>query len=371
MSTHKKHLLLISVSAGAGHVRAAEAIKKTALVTHPDAHVTHIDMMEYVTKTMRRLIVGSYDLMVKQLPELWGFIYKTTNQTVQRERYEELTALVNRMNATKFYQKVIELNPDAILCTHYLPVSALLKAPAKYDIKAPLSLLMTDYDKHALVMQPGLSTYFVSNDKIRWKMTHAGIPPHKIILSGIPIDPVFYMDKSREGLHRLYHLPAERKTILVLSGGHGMKRIDEIVTTLTTLGEPLSIIAIAGKNEKLLARLERLPVPNHIHFVPVGWTDTMDEYMRLADIIISKPGGLTTSECLVLGKPLIAIDPIPGQEEANAEYITWTGTGVVARSAEDILYYISTPLSLWYQPTRLPALSPRAADVILGTLLAS
>lgn len=337
----KKRVLIVSVSAGAGHVRAAEALKKTADLYFPDIEAIHIDMMDYVSAPMRMAVTDSYDLIMKKAPELWQFLYDKTNSFTVSNRFETLTTLINQINSAKFYAFVADRKPDAIICTNFLPASALMGAPKKYNIHAPLSIVMTDYDKHALLLTPGLQHYFVSTEKMKWKMMQNSIEEKRIVVSGIPVDPVFYEKKSVDDLKKKYTIPLHKKIILVLSGGQGMTESDKIIEVLYDIAKSAVIIAVAGRNKKLEGALKKLTPPQNVDLKIIGWTDAMDEYMRIADVIITKPGGMTTTECMALGKPIIAIEPIAGQEEANALYILENNLGRVALSHEDVGFYVN------------------------------
>jgi processive 1,2-diacylglycerol beta-glucosyltransferase len=363
--TKNKKILLISVSAGSGHVRAAQAIEKTAKEKFPELHVGHIDMMDYTSKSIKKTIVESYDILAKQLPELYGLFYKKTDKHKMSKHIRKLAKFFNRMNAGRFFEYIKKFQPDHILCTHFLPVHALSAAQKKYNITAPISLLMTDYQSHDLQLSPNVSHYFVSTEKMRWRLACRGIDKKNVIISGIPIDPVFYKDKSLVDLKEKYHIQPAEKNILVLSGGHGLANINKIMAVLFKLKENLNIFAIAGNNAKLKQQLEEMEAPKNINLGIIGWTDKIDEYMRLADIIITKTGGLTTTECIVLQKPIIAISPIPGQEEYNAEYILENNFGVIARTPDDLLYYLKNNLPHLPQKISPPENQKTSAEVIL------
>ncbi|MEK7084168.1 MAG: glycosyltransferase, partial [Patescibacteria group bacterium] len=159
--------------------------------------------------------------------------------------------------------------------------------------------------------------------------------------SGIPIDPVFYAEKNTDTIKQRLGVMPNAPIILVLSGGHGMAKIDETVTTLSHMQTPATIIAIAGDNPSLVKKLSALKIPKHIRFIPIGWTDTIDDYMRIADVIVTKAGGITVSECMAMGKPMILVSPIPGQEDHNARYVVEHGFGKIAANAEDVLAYVN------------------------------
>lgn len=361
-------LLIISVSAGAGHVRAGEALKKTAECKYPNIEAVHIDMMDYVTLPVRRAIVDSYDLLVKQAPELWGLIYDKTNNPKRVKRLNKLSKLVNRINATSLYEYVEKFKPDSIICTHFLPANALVEVPAKYTINCLKSIVMTDYDKHALLLAPKLEYYFVATEKMQWKMIQHGIKKEHIINTGIPVDPVFNTQKDQKKLREKLNIDLNEKVILVLSGGQGMGKADDIVKGLFKISQKTTIIAIAGKNKKLEKRLKQLDLPKHLPLKIIGWTNSIDEYMRISEVVITKPGGMTTTECIALNKPIIAIHPIPGQEQANALHIIENNYGKIALSYEDISYYadkyISKSISIKDKIEKKPA-----AEQILETVL--
>ena len=171
-------------------------------------------------------------------------------------------------------------------------------------------------------------------------MIQMGIPEENITMSGIPVDPVFYENKPLEELKKIYQAGGAQKNILVLSGGQGLAHTDKIISALFKSKANLHIFAVAGNNDKLKHDLEKLFPPANMQLTTLGWTDKIDEYIRIADMVITKPGGLTTTECIILQKPIIAISPIPGQEEYNAEYILENNFGVIAREPEDLLYYL-------------------------------
>ncbi|HYE59845.1 MAG TPA: glycosyltransferase [Candidatus Kapabacteria bacterium] len=363
-----KKLLLLSLSAGSGHVRAAEAIRKTAAELYPSLDVVHKDMAEFMSTPVKTAIITSYDILVKQLPELWGYLYKKTDDPSRVKRFQKISAFTNRMDAHDLYTFVSSFVPDRILCTHFLPAQSLISASKKYAFPAP-SLLMTDYDKHVFLTHPGIKEYFVATKKMKFKLMDSGIPEGKLHITGIPVDPVFYAKKEITTLRKTYGIDGKNPVLLVMAGGQGFVNIHDLITSLFSLTTPVTIIAIAGNNPSLRKKVERLTPPRHISVQAVGWTDAVDEYMRIADMIITKPGGMTTTECIALGKPILAMHPIPGQEEQNAQYILEHDLGYVARDRFDLLYYTNLILSEKRKQNAVPGIP--AAQRILKHLLSS
>lgn len=367
-----KKILVVSLAAGAGHVRAAKALEKTARNLFPELTIRHIEISAYADSLFKTLYISLYDQMASHVPSLWGLVYKTVNIKAVPEALEFLSSPIKQKSLTPFYQEIEAWRPDHLICTHSVPAAALAHAPKSYQISAPLSLIITDYAFNNGWVVEGVNDYFVATEDIK-KEIIANYPnkKFKITVSGIPIDPVFYEEKSAERLRDYYDIAQPEPVITILGGGTGLLDISELISELFILTKPLTIIAIAGKNEKMKEKILSLNPPSHVRLIPIGWTDRIDEYMRLADVVVSKPGGLTTTECLILGKPIIAVAPIPGQEEGNANFIVKRNLGKVARSGDELrniaLYYFSSPIF----STKNPAKNTPAAECILKTILSN
>ncbi len=335
----KRKILIISVSAGAGHVRAGQALYKTAQQFFPDLETKHIDMMDYVSRTMRTGIVDVYDMLAKTMPDVWGFIYKTANETKTMKRFYRLIRSVNRLNARKLFAFLEEYQPDEIICTHSFPAQVISQSSSWKHKKTPLNIVVTDYGFHKFWYVEGAQRYFVGSEKNKWELIREGVFEENIFVSGIPIVPEFFKSNAVQDT-------TDQVCVLVLAGGQGLIHSDEIVEFLArgwNQEKQLSITAVAGTNKKLFDKIEKIQsiVSAHVHLEVIGWTDTMYDYMRAADVIVSKPGGVTTTEVMALGKKLITIFPIPGQEEENARFVLESRSGVVATSLPELLYYLS------------------------------
>jgi processive 1,2-diacylglycerol beta-glucosyltransferase len=228
--------------------------------------------------------------------------------------------------------------------------------------------VVTDFNLHEWWVVPNTQQYFVATDKMAWQLRQRGI--ENIIVSGIPIMPAFDMPKDVGELQRKYHCDSDKKTVLILSGGHGLVKIDRILESLAKSSTPLTLISIAGNNERLKRKLQGIVMPSHISSQVVGWTDNIDEYMRIADVVVTKPGGITTSECIALQKPMILVRPIPGQEECNSDHVLESGYGVLARTAADIDYALTlstraiAPGYDFLPPTTTPAATMIAKSIL-------
>lgn len=360
----KTRILLISVAAGSGHVQAARALEETASTQFNNIDVRHIDLADFARFPTKKAFFDSYGMLVRTLPELWGYLYKKTNAPHQKKRLMKTTKLIQSLQSKKFLKTIRDWKPDHIVYTHFAPAMVLRNCKDEALKSIPQHMVITDYGIHELWIANREINYYVATPKMKWKLEQKSIPSKCIHITGIPIAPVFTEEKSAQALKKKYALPPHQKTLLLLGGGHGLVKLHKIVERLLEEEEEMTVLAVAGNNKTLLKKLNALKAPSRINYQPLGWTDAIDEYMRMADMIITKPGGMTTSECLALGKPMIMIDPIPGQEEHNAQFSVLHGLGIIAQGLDDIVYAVRHGVSC-----AAPSIHPPAAESILGTII--
>jgi len=205
------------------------------------------------------------------------------------------------------------------------------------------------------------SRYFVALEETKIYLEKMGIPADKVSVSGIPVDPVFRVPKDKRTTREALGLEPDRFTILISAGGFGVGPVELLLTELMTMREKAQIVAIAGKSEELKVKLDRLakkaPPDAAVKIHPVGFTKQMDDYMAAADILISKPGGLTTSEAMARGLPMCVVNPIPGQEERNSDHLLEAGVAIKCNNPPTLGWKIE---NLIRNPDHLAALHARA-----------
>lgn len=368
-------IAVLSVSAGAGHVRAAEAIKAWAEKEYPDVEATHIDVMDLVPKLFRRVYAESYVKIVDRHPALWGFLYHRTDQVKSEDsRVRKLRVAIERLNTQKMKRALQEIEPDHIVCTHFLPAELLSRLIAKDRTTTPCWVQVTDFDVHALWIHQHMDGYFAASDEVAWRMNDRHIPKGRIHVTGIPIMPVFSESFSRAECAAEIGIDPDRKTVLLMSGGLGIGGIHHMADRLLRLEEDVQVVALAGRNKDLLEDLQELAAGYPGSLFPQGYTNCIERFMAAADLAISKPGGLTTSECLAMGLPMIVISPIPGQEERNADYLLEHGAALKAHDEAGLEFRV---LQLLRAPERLARMQacahaigrPQAGLDVLRTVL--
>lgn len=374
-STKTGKIALFSVSAGAGHVRAAQALQAAAEKWYPGVETVHIDLMDLVPKLFRKIYADTYLQIVERHPAVWGYLYDRSDQEKADSTLNRLRIALERLNTRDLGRVLKEINPDHVICTHFLPAQLLSRKTGKGAFRKPVWVQVTDFDLHSLWVHPHMRGYFAANDEVAWRMANRGVPPETIHVTGIPVMPVFSKTCSRLESARELGLDSERKTVLMMSGGAGIGGIETLAERLMTLDDDFQLVALAGRNERLLKELQRLAAANPGRLIPMGFTRTIERVMAASDLAVTKPGGLTTSECLAVGLPMIVISPIPGQEERNADYLLENGAALKACGASALAYRVR---KLLHDPERLRILHenalslgrPDAARSVLDIVLA-
>ncbi|MDM5176333.1 glycosyltransferase [Massilia sp. DJPM01] len=350
-----KKILLLSVSAGAGHMRAAEAIRAHAAPGCIDA--THLDVMDYVTSGFRKLYTEFYLKLVNKAPALWGYLYQASNDARPDSTMQQLRRGLERLNTRALMQAIEDARPDAIVCTHFLPAEILARAIRKRGFTTPVWVQVTDFDLHRMWVHENMAGYFAGNEEVAYRMRRCGIAPERIHVTGIPIMPAFGQLPERAVCAREFGLDPGITTFLLMGGGAGLGSLETVAERLLGLEGSFQLIVLAGKNAKALAALKLLEARYPGRLLAQGFTNHVERLMACADLVITKPGGLTSSECLAMGLPMIVNSPIPGQEERNADYLLEQGVALKAVDGPTLEYRIAHLLA---HPDQLAAMGERA-----------
>ncbi len=363
-----KKILIISGSTGSGHIRAGEALEKTAHVLYPEFEIRHVDFFDFLGAKAKKNIVDAFQSTTRNWPELWKIYFNTLNTKAVSGAVKKIFTAINNLNTNKFAQYVNEWNPDIMISTHIPSPGMLHNYKNKRMVRATV---VTDYMVHRLWINHPSDYYFVATEEMKKMLIKEKLDSKKIIVSGIPIDPAFYKKISVNELKNKYKLPTYEPILLVLSGGQGLIDISTIIKDIFAIKKKITIIAVAGDNEKLKNKLLKLKTPSDINLINFGWTDNIIELMQMSDVVISKPGGMTTTECMAIGKPIIVVNPIPGQEDANAKFILENNLGRVAKNAVELNSAINFYLAKKENHYPIVVPNPTAAEIILRTLNSS
>ena len=354
-------VLILSASAGAGHLRAAQAIEQALLSRKSAKEVRNIDTLDYTNPVFRNLYSKTYLEMVNRTPELLGWLYDHMDKP-GRHDWERLT--LEKLNTGPFVKMIEEYQPDVAICTHPLPAELISWLRSAGRIATKQAIVVTDFDIHMMWLCDVYERYFVALEETRVHLHKLGVPPEKVSVTGIPIDPVFAEPKDQAAMRKKYGLQPDLTTILVSAGGFGVGPIDSMMANLRELEHPAQVIALCGRNVELKARLDALvasgPTHPHVKIHPIGYTTKMDEYMAASDLLLGKPGGLTTSEGLAKGLIFVIVNPIPGQESRNSDYLLENGAAIKVNQPSMMATKIQALLD---DPKRLADLRTRSAKL--------
>ena len=366
----RKKVLILSASVGAGHLRAADAIEKAMADSYPEIETTNIDVLEYTNPLFRRLYGKLYLDLVKRMPDALGWIYDSLDKPWQKERRR---LALDRLNTQPLVRLLIDQDPDIAVCTHFLPAEIISWLRAKKKITTRQAIVVTDFDAHALWLCRNYEHYFVPLEETAVNLAKVGIKKETITISGIPIDPVFAIDKDKSETREKLGLSRDRFTIIVSAGGFGVGNVEKLLKALAEMETESQIVAICGRNEDLRREVSALSGSlqsgSKARIVPVGFTDAMDEYMSASDLIVGKPGGLTTSEALAKELVFVIVNPIPGQEERNSDHLLEKGCAVKCNSLQTLAYKIdklaASPERLALMRTNIDSLAkPDSASTV-------
>ena len=334
-----KKILIFYASYGGGHLSAAKSIEKCIQENYKDTNTKLIDCMKYVNKTIEKITTAAYRQMAKKVPWAWGKIYSDS----QRGPLAHLSSRSNKIMAIKLLKLLREEQPDLVISTHPFGSQMCSYLKRKGKINCKIATIMTDFAPHDqwLVGSDFTDYYFVANDKMKNYLISKNIPESKVFSTGIPISDRFLKTYNKNEILNSLNFQNNMKTILFFGGGEfglGKSKTVEIFKALIENFNNLQIIAISGKNPKMKENFEEIKKQyNKQNNVKVlEYTNMVPEFMSISDLVITKPGGLTTSESLASNLPMIIINPIPGQEEENAEFLENKGIAVWIKKDDNV-----------------------------------
>jgi processive 1,2-diacylglycerol beta-glucosyltransferase len=342
MSKHPPRILVLSASVGAGHMRAAQAVELALRQVRPDAVVRNLDVLELTNAAFRRVYGKAYLDLVTLAPHVLGYIYDLMDQPSRsgKNRGDRLRLAVEKLNLRAFI-RLLEGEPwDLVINTHFLPAE-IIASLRKGGLNVSQVTATTDFDTHRLWVNQPCDHYFTATEEGARYLHHWGVPPGDTTVTGIPIHPVFSTPKDRPACLAKHGLAGDRPVVLQLAGGFGVGPIEKIYRALLDVGEPLELVAICGRNEAAKAQLEGVDPPARHRTKVLGFTGAIDELMAVADLVVSKPGGLTTSEALARGAAMVVVNPIPGQESRNSDFLLESGAAVKANNVATLAYKLT------------------------------
>lgn len=316
--TAGRGILIASASAGTGHLHAAEALRQALLMRDPATHVEHVDVLEHAPSWFRLAYAGGFEVLAARAPRVWRELYQRTDGPGADAA--PWSGVAQRMLFPEFRRTVLSGEWGVVLCTHFLPAQLI----SPQEGAPPLAMAVTDFTLHRFWAQPSVRTYFVSTEGAASELRRR-VRGARVHLTGIPVRPDLVLGPHRaEAAHSL-GIPAHHRVVLVMGGGLGLG-VDTLArAAAAAVGPGTTILALCGRNEAARHALAGIP-----RVRAVGYADDVRPYLAAADVVVTKPGGLSTSEALALGRPLVLSAGIPGHEEGNRRHLVGTGAALGA-----------------------------------------
>lgn len=340
-----KKVLILYGSYGGGHKAVANTMKQHIEENYKDKEVNMIDCIEYISKTINKITTGAYNQMGRKAPWLWKKVYFNS----ERGMLAKVSNGINALMSKKLCKLIEKESPDVIISTHPFSTQMCGLLKKKGKIKCKVATIMTDYEIHNQWLQESdnIDYYFVAHGGMRESMINRGVDAFKIFITGIPISNRFLEEFNKIQLLDQFGLEENKKTVLFFGGGEmglGKEKTCEVLKALITCFNNIQIIAISGKNEAMYEAFETIvtETKSRSRVKVVKYTTKVPELMSISNIVITKAGGLTTTESVASGVPMIIINPLPGQEEQNAEFLEKKKVAVWLRKHNDVKEFLKS-----------------------------
>lgn len=355
-----KKVIIFYASYGGGHLSAARSIKEYIETNYNNIEIQLIDCMYYVNKLFDKVTTTAYAEMAKKIPQTWGKVY----WHAQSGPIAQISTTSNKLLSKKLNKLLQDFNPELIISTHPFAstMCAYLKKQGKLNSK--IATVLTDYAPHEqwLVFNEYVDYYFVSHEEMKKQLQEEGIPKEKIYATGIPLSNKFLLKYDKSQILQNFGLSPNKKTVLFFGGGEyglGKTQTLKIFKSFIECHENIQLVAISGKNPKMKESFKNLVNDSgkQDSVKILEYTDKVPQLMSISDLVVTKPGGLTTTESLASGLPIVVINPIPGQEEENAAYLEKNKVAIWIKKGDNVEEILN---KLFSNPDKMQEMKIRA-----------
>ncbi len=352
------NVLIATATAGGGHLAAAAAIEEAWKAIRPHDTVEKIDLVKFFSPLHRRIHADGYKTLIEHAPEIWGMLFSKTDDPKVVVKMSRLRRVFTPTSTLKLERHIKRTKPDVVICTHYSPIEVLDRMGKDEKAHHPFIVsVITDFEAHALWMGSSVDLYCVAAEGTSARLLARGADKQNIAATGIPISSKFTKEVDAKEVRRRYGLRDDQPVILLLGGGFGWGPISETLAELDKIPTRFQTMVVCGRNADLryeVAAQDRQH-PTHV----LGFVSNMNELMAVSDMVITKPGGLTTSEAMASGLPMAVVNPIPGQEAANSDFLLQAGAAIKANRVEEMSHRITQLL----ETKKLTAMAKAARSI--------
>lgn len=364
-------ILILTGPLGHGHLQTAKSILEASQLIRSKIDVDIVDYMEIASPHLHQVGAFCYAQWVRTFPSMYGYFYKKT----RRENF--MIKEVKRVRESSFRalkRLIEEKQPSVIVSTFPQAAVAVSKLKMRGEIKCPTVTIITDYTDHSYWINPGTDRYLVGSHRVERSLMQLGIPQSCIEVTGIPVRPKFYKSYDRDQLRHKFQLDKNKQTVLIMGGGWGLIP-DNVLRWMQhrEWKDRVQFVVICGANERLRHKLQGIADRSEVSITVLGYVEQIHEWMACADLMMTKPGGISTSEALTLQLPLLLYKALPGQEEDNVQELIETGMAVYAPNEFELerqfTLMLSEPSRLWEMRQRGKSLRKHSPYHALSAIL--
>ena len=336
----KGPVLFLSARVGEGHKAAAAAV--SARLASRGIRGDVVDSYRYAASLFSKVVSDGYIGMVRTIPQLYGFIYNRAERATEAGGFRVWASEFTARNIRGLMQR---LKPSVVVCTHAFPCGVMSAYKRLYDPSVPVMGIVTDFVVHPFWIYRNIDAYAVATPEIRATLVGRGIDPQRIGIDGIPVDPRFGAQPADRGaLREALGLPRAAEVALVMGGGLGLGPVAATVRALARSAKPVTPVVIVGKNRRLELRVAEEARRDGADVRVLGFVENVFDWMHAADVLVTKPGGLSTSEALAAGLPIVLLRPLPGQEERNLRYLASRGAALRTTHGDELVQVVDDVL---------------------------
>jgi processive 1,2-diacylglycerol beta-glucosyltransferase len=360
-SPFEPRIIILSASVGAGHVRAAQAIQTALARQIPGAAIEHLDVLELTNAPFRRAYGKGYFRAAQRAPRFVGWMYDFLDHPNDHGAAALTRQFFERLNFKRLSRLLTDRPWDLAICTHFLPAALIARLRRRELINYPQAVVVTDFDVHGMWVSRPTERFFVASDEAKVNLASQDVDHRDIRVTGIPIEPAFAEPVDRKEAARKLNLAIDRPIILQLAGGFGIGSIERIHRGICQIDQPLQIVVVTGRNTKAAETLSAVECPSRHPRTILGFTDQMRLLLAAADLVVTKPGGLTSAESIASSCPMVIVEPIPGQEDRNADFLLENGCAIKVNNLASLHHKLSTLLDDPHRLLRMRAAASNAS----------
>ncbi|MCA9398946.1 MAG: hypothetical protein KC618_04290 [Candidatus Omnitrophica bacterium] len=329
----KRRILLMYITKVSGHRQATVAVQQALKKMHPSIEAPMVNGFGHTYPILEKVVNHAYMSVIKSTPFVWDYMYDNPKLV---KNSQSIKQFLHKSSHEKMERLFERHNPDTVVCTQAFPCGMVADYKMSKKLDTTIIGVLTDFAPHSFWINEGVDYYVVPSLEAKERFIKKGVPADAIKVYGIPIRTKFSVQLNRNPIAEKMGLDPDLPTILIMGGGQGLGPIKKIVKSLMKVKLNFQMVVLAGVNKKVVTNLQKEVKKTEKKILVFEFATNVDELMELAALIITKPGGITTAESLAKGLPMVIVDPLPGQEMRNTDFLIKKGIGVRIDQTKDV-----------------------------------